>query len=47
MKCCLTLSKVIYLIYQGEPIHANEATDLFFAVTKLFQSKDVRIVLFC
>jgi len=40
-KCCLTLTKVLYLMYQGETLQTREATDLFFSVTKLFQSKDV------
>ena len=40
-KCCVTLTKVLYMLHQGEPLQAAEATNLFFAVTKLFQSKDV------
>ena len=32
-KCCLTLSKVLYLLYNGEHLQPNEATDLFFSVT--------------
>lgn len=43
-KCCSTLAKVLYLIYQGQEFQRKEATDLFFSVTKLFQSKDVRVV---
>lgn len=42
-KCCLILSKVLFLMQQGEPLHTQEATDLFFSVTKLFQSKDVSV----
>ena len=41
-RCCATLAKVLYLLYQGEVFQVNEATNLFFAVTKLFQSKDVK-----
>lgn len=41
-KCRLLLTKIIYLLYLGEPFNTKEATELFFNVTKLFQSKDVR-----
>ena len=41
-KCSLLLSKILYLLYQGETLATSEATDVFFAITKLFQSKDVR-----
>ena len=40
-KCCEILTKIIYLINQGEIMTTNEATETFFAMTKLFQSKDV------
>ena len=40
-KCCEILTKIIYLINQGEIISTNEATETFFAMTKLFQSSDV------
>lgn len=40
-KCCEILTKIIYLINQGEIITTSEATETFFAMTKLFQSKDV------
>ncbi|XP_037943659.1 coatomer subunit gamma-like [Teleopsis dalmanni] len=40
-KCILILTKILYLINQGEQLVAREATDCFFAMTKLFQSKDV------
>ena len=42
-KCALTLTKIIYMLYQGEQLHQKEATDLFFSVTKLFQSKDTQL----
>ena len=47
-KCCEILTKIIYLINQGEIITTSEATETFFAMTKLFQSKDVsyRLVLY-
>ncbi|XP_030370658.1 coatomer subunit gamma [Scaptodrosophila lebanonensis] len=40
-KCIHILTKILYLINQGEQLAAREATDCFFAMTKLFQSKDV------
>eukprot|EP00008_Paramoeba_atlantica_P003023 CAMPEP_0201488630 /NCGR_PEP_ID=MMETSP0151_2-20130828/19280_1 /ASSEMBLY_ACC=CAM_ASM_000257 /TAXON_ID=200890 /ORGANISM="Paramoeba atlantica, Strain 621/1 / CCAP 1560/9" /LENGTH=840 /DNA_ID=CAMNT_0047873957 /DNA_START=183 /DNA_END=2702 /DNA_ORIENTATION=+ len=40
-KCCHLLTKVLYLIYQGERLTKNEATDVFFAITKLFQCQDL------
>lgn len=49
-KCILILSKILYLLNQGEKLTTQEATDMFFATTKLFQSKDVmlrRLVYLC
>lgn len=49
-KCILILTKVVYLLNQGENLSTQEATDVFFATTKLFQSKDVmlrRLVYLC
>ncbi|XP_022234637.2 coatomer subunit gamma [Drosophila obscura] len=40
-KCIHILTKILYLINQGETLAPREATDCFFAMTKLFQSKDV------
>ncbi|KAI3649958.1 hypothetical protein MP228_005590 [Amoeboaphelidium protococcarum] len=40
-RCAATLSKVLYLLYQGEHLNENESTQLFFQTTRLFQSKDV------
>lgn len=42
-KCCQTLAKVLFLLYQGETLLTDEATSLFFSVTKLFQSKDTQL----
>jgi coatomer protein complex subunit gamma len=39
--CCQLLTKILYLVAQGETFTKKEATDTFFSVTKLFQSKDV------
>ncbi|XP_018910396.1 coatomer subunit gamma isoform X2 [Bemisia tabaci] len=40
-KCTIILSKILYLINQGEQLGTTEATETFFAMTKLFQSRDV------
>ncbi|VDN21078.1 unnamed protein product, partial [Gongylonema pulchrum] len=42
-KCSVILSKLLYLRQQGEVIGRNEATEAFFAVTKLWQSKDANL----
>jgi len=42
-KCCLLLTKILYLLVRGQEFTTNEATELFFSVTKLFQSKDVNL----
>ncbi|MBW0508929.1 hypothetical protein O181_048644, partial [Austropuccinia psidii MF-1] len=39
-KCRILLTKIIYLLYVGETFGSQEATTLFFGVTKLFQHKD-------
>ncbi|XP_076343062.1 coatomer subunit gamma-2-like isoform X2 [Tachypleus tridentatus] len=39
-KCGHILTKVLYLLNQGEQLGTTEATETFFAMTKLFQSKD-------
>nr|XP_026695163.1 coatomer subunit gamma-2 isoform X2 [Ciona intestinalis] len=46
-KCTEILTKIIYLINQGEVITTNEATETFFAMTKLFQSNDVILRRMC
>ncbi|XP_061510592.1 coatomer subunit gamma isoform X1 [Anopheles gambiae] len=40
-KCTHILTKILYLLNQGEVLGTREATECFFAMTKLFQSKDV------
>uniref|UniRef100_A0AC35TLY8 Coatomer subunit gamma n=1 Tax=Rhabditophanes sp. KR3021 TaxID=114890 RepID=A0AC35TLY8_9BILA len=42
-KCTLTLSKLLYLIWNGETIIRIEGTKIFFSITKLWQSKDVNL----
>ncbi|KAL9269538.1 Coatomer subunit gamma-like protein [Drosera capensis] len=39
-KCSQVITKLLYLLNQGETFIKVEATEVFFAVTKLFQSKD-------
>lgn len=40
-KCRNLLTKIIYLLNQGEHVGRTEATESFFAITKLFQCQDV------
>lgn len=42
-KCRALLTRIIYLLYVGETFSTQEATTLFFGVTKLFQHKDVSV----
>ena len=42
-KCCFILTKILYMINQGEHLAPTEATAAFFAMTKLFQSKDIML----
>lgn len=42
-KCGQILTKILYLLNQGENFGRTEATEAFFAMTKLFQSKDVTV----
>ena len=46
-KCRALLAQIVYLLYAGETFNTQEATTLFFGVTKLFQHKDVRCLLTC
>ncbi|XP_037529706.1 coatomer subunit gamma-2 isoform X2 [Rhipicephalus sanguineus] len=39
-KCAEILTKILYLLNQGEVLGTREATDAFFAMTKLFQCRD-------
>ena len=41
-RCCMLLTKLLYLLGQGETFAPSETTEVFFGVTKLFQSQDVR-----
>ncbi|KAF5443962.1 hypothetical protein F2P56_036475 [Juglans regia] len=39
-RCSQVITKLLYLLNQGEAFTKIEATEVFFAVTKLFQSRD-------
>ncbi|MCJ1456469.1 coatomer subunit gamma [Mycoblastus sanguinarius] len=39
-KCRILLTKIALLVFTGEAFPPNEATDLFFGISKLFQNKD-------
>jgi coatomer protein complex subunit gamma len=42
-KCATVLTKVLCILNQGVTMNSTEATEVFFATTKLFQSKDVSL----
>jgi len=42
-KCRPVISKLLYLLQKGETIGKTEATDTFFAITKLWQARDVTL----
>lgn len=42
-KCCLLITKLLFLLVKGESFSSAEITEVFFGVTKLFQSDDVNL----
>ncbi|WFD42574.1 coatomer subunit gamma [Malassezia psittaci] len=42
-RCRILLTKILYLLYNGEKFSRQEATALFFGATKLFQNKDAAL----
>lgn len=42
-RCCHLITKLLYVLSQGEGFTSNEVTDVFFGVTKLFQSTDLNL----
>jgi coatomer protein complex subunit gamma len=42
-KCRILLTKIALLLYTGEKFPTNEATTLFFGISKLFQNKDASL----
>lgn len=41
-RCCELITRLLFLLTQGENFSGPEASEVFFGVTKLFQSPDVR-----
>jgi len=42
-RCQQVITKLLYLLTQGESFTKKESSEVFFAVTKLFQNKDVNL----
>ncbi|KAI9677810.1 MAG: coatomer subunit gamma [Bathelium mastoideum] len=42
-KCRILLTKIALLLFTGERFPTNEATELFFGISKLFQNKDASL----
>lgn len=42
-RCQQVITKLLYLLHQGESFTKKEASEVFFALTKLFQSKDTHL----
>jgi coatomer protein complex subunit gamma len=42
-QCRILLTKIALLLYTGEKFPTNEATTLFFGISKLFQNKDASL----
>lgn len=42
-RCRRVLTKLLYLILMGDEFKGSEASEVFFGVTKLFQSSNVRL----
>ena len=41
--CCLIITQLLFLVHHGEVFSENETTEVFFGVTKLFQSKNPQL----
>ena len=42
-KCCTLITKLLFLLVKGESFSSSEVTEVFFGVTKLFQSDDTQL----
>ena len=42
-KCAVLITKLLFLLVKGESFTSSEITEVFFGVTKLFQSDDVNL----
>ncbi|KAI9298530.1 Coatomer, gamma subunit [Neoconidiobolus thromboides FSU 785] len=40
-QCRIIIAKILFLLYKGDTLSTIEATELFFSITKLFQSQDL------
>lgn len=41
IRCSSAITKLLYLMYTGNPIASKDATNVFFQISKAFQWKDV------
>ena len=42
-RCCKLITRILYMLFQGERFSGDDLTSLFFGVTKLFQSSHTRL----
>jgi coatomer protein complex subunit gamma len=42
-KCCQLITKLLHIMTQGDMLSTNESTEVFFGISKLFQSKDANL----
>ena len=42
-RCCAIITKILWLLSQGDKLTAQETTEVFFGVTKLLQNKDQQL----
>ena len=42
-RCCVLITKLLFLLVKGEVFSSAETTEVFFGVTKLFVSEDVNL----
>lgn len=42
-RCCQLITKLLFILTQGETFSSSETTEVFFGVTKLFQSQDYNL----
>ena len=42
-RCCVLITKLLFLLVKGEVFSSTETTEVFFGVTKLFVSEDVNL----
>ena len=42
-KCCTLITKLLFLLVKGDSFSSSEVTEVFFGVTKLFQSDDTQL----